>query len=201
MRFPAPTDFADTRNCPFCDDETIEVGPVQLHPPRHPARFTTPIEVVVDNIRSAHNVGEILRTADGAGVTHVHLCGYTAGGDHPKVRKTSLGAEGSVPWSRSMNALDVIDRMEKRGMRIWALESTPSSEPLFSGVLEASPASTPPGLVLVVGNETAGVDHAILERAERHVELPMAGEKNSLNAAMALAVALYWVRSQETPSL
>jgi len=225
MRFPAPSDFADTRNCPFCDAATEAVDEVVLHPVQNPVQFARRILVLADNIRSAHNVGEVFRTADAAGVTHIHLCGFTATGDNPKVAKTALGAERTVAWTHHNNALDALDALvESKAATdaddstgnpiVWALESTPTSVPLFGGGLPRQDPSTTgppaddaaraatgpsaPDLLLVVGNETAGVDAAILERADRHVEIPMAGEKNSLNAAMALAVTLYWLRGQES---
>jgi tRNA G18 (ribose-2'-O)-methylase SpoU len=146
--------------------------------------------VVLDNLRSAYNVGSIVRTADGAGIDHLYLCGITPTLDHPKVAKTALGAEATVESSYHPNALTLVSDLQSRGIYLAALESRPGAVSLFDPVLRipTSPA------VLVVGNELVGVDPAIEELCDLVVALPMMGTKRSLNVVVAFGIASYWLR-------
>lgn len=189
FRFPAPAAVAEIP-CPRCAG--ITDGNVPF-----PGRTRTPevppathiLEALLDNIRSIYNVGAMLRTADGAGVRHLHLCGITATPDHPRVAKTALGAEDAVPWSSYPNSLDAAAQLNQRGYQLWALESGPGAEPLFS----VQPGAKNEPLVLVVGNELAGVDPVLLARCDRIVYIPMHGVKASLNAAVAFGIAAYYL--------
>ena len=145
---------------------------------------------MLDNIRSTYNVGSMFRTADGAGVAHVHLCGITALPDHPRIAKTALGAEKAVPWTYYRNGVDAAVSLKARGYYLWALESGPRSESLFAAAVE--PDGRP--ILLVVGNERVGVDPGILAYCERVFALPMQGQKESLNAAVAFGIAVYALR-------
>ena len=145
---------------------------------------------MLDNIRSIYNVGAMLRMADGAGLSHLYLCGITATLDHPRMAKTALGAEAAVPWSAHSNSLDVADELKGRGYALWGLESGPHAEPLFG----AGPAPHGKPLALIVGNELAGIDPALLARCDRVLYIPMAGIKGSLNAAVAFGIAAYYIR-------
>ncbi len=145
--------------------------------------------MLADNLRSAYNVGALLRSADGAAVSHVYLCGISPTPEHPRVGKTALGAERAVPWSYHPNARHLALELLDRGGHLWVLERTVAGVDLFQAEM--------PGqgdVILVVGNEQAGVDPALVELAHRCVHLPMAGVKRSLNVASAAAVALYWMR-------
>jgi len=146
-----------------------------------------PVVGVLDNLRSALNVGTILRTADGAGLNHLHLCGFTPTPENPKVAKTSLGSEDSVGWSHHFNALDCAAALRADGFQLWALEATAASEPL----LEVIPPPADARIALVVGNEVDGVDADLLVLADRVVHLPMQGNKSSLNVGVAFGIAAY----------
>jgi tRNA G18 (ribose-2'-O)-methylase SpoU len=150
----------------------------------------TIVEGLLDNIRSVYNVGSILRTADGAGLTHLHLCGITSPPTHPKVAKTALGAELSVAWSQHRNGLDTAVALQEQGCQLWAIEDSPQAESLFA---VPAPASSE-RIVLVVGNEIAGIDPEILARCDRVLQIPMQGHKKSLNVATAFGIAAYAVR-------
>jgi tRNA G18 (ribose-2'-O)-methylase SpoU len=147
------------------------------------------IEVLLDNIRSIYNVGSILRTADGAGLRHLHCCGITPPPDHPKIAKTALGAEKSVGWTKSGNGLETAVSLKQRGYQLLALECTPDAILMSDVRLDNSQP-----IVLVVGNEIAGVDPDILAICDKTIMLPMQGVKNSLNVASAFAVAAYALR-------
>lgn len=132
----------------------------------------------------------MFRTADGAGVGHLHLCGITATPEHPKLAKAALGAQERVAWSSGLNGVDTAVALREQGHPLWALESTPDAVPLFERTL---PESGKP-IVLVVGNERAGVDPGILAQCEQVLALPMLGMKRSLNAAVAFGIAVYALR-------
>lgn len=148
------------------------------------------IEILLDNIRSAFNVGSMFRTADGAGIRGLHLCGMTPTPDNPKTWKTALGAERAMPWTYHRNGLAAAQEMKARGMRLWALEGGLQSVSIF----EAAQSPGGAALALVVGNEISGVDPGILEICDCVVHIPMEGVKRSLNVAIAFGIAAYILR-------
>ncbi|RME53493.1 MAG: TrmH family RNA methyltransferase [Caldilineae bacterium] len=190
-RFRFPAEEADPRGqtCPLCGAPTDR----QPFPVTSRTRAVAPsrrgdnVHLVLDNLRSSYNVGSLLRTADGAGVAHVHLCGITPRPDHPGVAKTALGAQENTPWTWHPNGLTLIQAMQAGGRRVWALEAQPDAPSLFT----LEPPTGP--MALVIGNERAGVDPGILEACDQVAALPMAGGKRSLNAASAGAIAIYWL--------
>ncbi len=142
-----------------------------------------PLVVVLENIRSAYNVGSILRTCDAMLVEHVWVTGYTPRPNHKGIRKTALGSERTVPWSESESTADVLSRLRSDGYRIAALEITDS--PTY---VEAVQASWFP-IALVVGNEVEGVSKEVLGIADFALEIPQYGSKQSLNVAVAFGIA------------
>jgi tRNA G18 (ribose-2'-O)-methylase SpoU len=186
--------YGDPRgeHCPFC---RAPANPVEAAYERYAVQQTTgaasgpELEVLLDNIRSAWNVGSMLRSADGAGVRQVHLCGVSATPENPKVAKTALGAERSMPWSFHHDGVSAALAMRNSGMRLWALEGGARAESLYAvDDLHGSP------IALVVGNELSGVDPGLLELCDRVVSLPMLGIKGSLNVAVAFGIAVYHIR-------
>lgn len=152
---------------------------------------------LLDNIRSSYNVGSMFRTADGAGLSCLHLAGTTPTPEHHGVAKTSLGAEFSVPWEYHRNGLEAAQQLKDAGYQLWALEVGSQSVPLF----EALPAPDNPPILLVVGNEVAGIDPGILAICDRFIWIPMQGFKRSLNVATAFGIAAYHLRwSQRVPA-
>jgi len=193
LRFPALLGDPRAERCPACRAHTRVVTAHYARAVVEPeiGRVCGPeLEVLLDNIRSAWNVGSMLRSADGAGVRRVHLCGVSSPPDHPKVAKTALGAEKSLPWNSSPNGVAAAQALKDQGLRLWALEGGTSAESLFETAadLPGSP------LVLVAGNELSGVDPGILDLCERVVCLPMRGVKGSLNVAVAFGIAVYYIR-------
>jgi tRNA G18 (ribose-2'-O)-methylase SpoU len=156
------------------------------------------IALIVDNIRSTHNVGAILRTAECLGASKVYLCGTTpypkhkadtrlphiAEKTHNKIHKTALGAEAMVPWEYAAHTSDAIAAARAEGYHVIALEQDDTSVPLAS-----FKAALP--LAIVVGPEVAGIDKQTLALCDYIVEIPMSGEKESLNVSIAAAIALY----------
>jgi tRNA G18 (ribose-2'-O)-methylase SpoU len=148
------------------------------------------VEALLDNVRSIHNVGSMFRTADGVGLAHLHLCGMTATPAHAKLSKAALGAQEKVPWSYSANGLDTAVSLKEQGCRLWAIEASENAQPFFAAERE------PPNsrVIVVVGNEIAGVDPGILEISDRVFSLPMYGFKRSLNVAVAFGIVMYHLR-------
>lgn len=145
-----------------------------------------PLTVVLNNIRSLYNVGSIFRTADGAGVEKIWLCGYTGFPPQSQISKTALGAEQRVPWEHHDDVLSVIRQLKKRGYRIVLLEQLDQSIEYHEFV--------PSGPVcLVVGNEIEGVSDGLLPYCDCAVEIAMAGIKNSLNVAVAFGIVAYYL--------
>lgn len=146
---------------------------------------------ILDNIRSAQNVGGIFRTADGAGLQKLWLCGITPNpADNAQIAKTALGAEQTVPWEHAPSTVALVEELKAQDVIILALEAAPGSTSLFYYTLPK--ADTP--IALVVGSEPAGVDPAVLAQADTTLSLPMAGIKGSLNVAVAFGIAVYTLR-------
>jgi len=152
---------------------------------------TASLSIVLDNIRSALNVGSILRTADGCGVKKIHLCGATATPENSKVSKTGLGAEWSLPWEYHPNTFECVCNLMSNTRVILALEQTCKS----SSLLRMNPEVLKnKEVILIIGNELTGVDPAVLEKIDHHVSLPMLGFKKSLNVAVAFGIAAYFIQ-------
>lgn len=140
--------------------------------------------LILPNIRSAHNVGAMFRTADGAGVDKIYLVGYTPNPPHPQLDKVSLGAEKWVPWEKVARLGTLLKKLQKMGYNIVALEKTAKSRNLFSFRPKFP-------LALVVGNEKTGVPKSVLKYCDTVVHIPMKGQKQSLNVSVAAGVAMY----------
>jgi 23S rRNA (guanosine2251-2'-O)-methyltransferase len=145
-----------------------------------------PLYGVLDNLRSAHNVGSIFRTSDGANIAELALCGYTPQPPHRHLSKTALGSVDVVPWRAFESTEEAISHYKSRGIFVAALELSESSSPLWE-----APVSFP--LALVVGNEVDGLSAEVQSLCDATYHLPMLGHKNSLNVSVAWGIALYEV--------
>lgn len=144
-----------------------------------------PIVVVAHDLRSAHNVGSVFRTADSAGLAAVVLTGFTPTPEHRGVLKTALGAQDAVPWRHAGDVHGALAALRAEGYSVAALERAPGA---------VGPAEVPAGafpLALVLGNEVDGVPPDVLEAADLVVGLPQYGAKASLNVSVAFGVAAY----------
>ncbi|MBN2030075.1 RNA methyltransferase [bacterium] len=148
-----------------------------------------PVTLILDNLRSAFNVGSIVRTADCALVEKVYFCGITAHPPHKKLDKTSLGAMPYVPWEYRKRVTEAVSELKEKGIPVIGLELTSRSQLIWDYVFPM-----PVGLIL--GNEALGVSQEALLLADDVVEIPMLGYKNSMNVAVALGVALYEIQRQ-----
>lgn len=200
MRFPATSEELQGRSCPRCGAALIAMPrpaagetPASVPPSATVKRSDISLVGVLDNIRSIHNTGSMFRTADGAGLNHLYLCGITSTPDHPRLAKAALGAERSVAWSAHPNAVDLMAALSDDGYYIIALERIGDAESQQSLFDDWHLAHHGP-VALVVGNEKAGVDPAVLPYCSQLLRLPMLGHKSSLNAAVAFGIAAYQLR-------
>lgn len=149
------------------------------------------IVAVLHDIRSLHNVGSIFRTADAAGVAKLYLCGITGspldrfGNVRPDVAKVALGAEKTVAWEKAVGTVAVLKRLKAEGYKILALEQSGNSIPYYK--LQTAYNK----VALVLGNEVKGLPPSILKLADKVLEIPMKGQKESLNVSVAFGVAVF----------
>jgi len=148
-----------------------------------------PLCVVLNNIRSLHNVGTIFRTADGAGVEKIWLCGITGYPPQSGIAKTALGAQDHVPWEYRENIIGLVKELKAAGYKIVLLEQ-------MQGSVSADAFKAKPPVCLVVGNEVEGVVEALEGLSDAAIEIEMDGIKNSLNVAVAFGIAVYQLRGQ-----
>jgi len=144
----------------------------------------TPVRALLDNLRSAQNVGDIFRTADALIIERLHCVGITAFPPNSKLEKTALGASETVPWSHHLRLFDAVEEIRGAGLPLIAVEMTPASRSLFD-------ADLPLEACFVFGHEVMGVDRELIRQADAVVHLPMGGQKNSLNVSSSFAVTLY----------
>lgn len=145
-----------------------------------------PLCVVLDNVRSLHNVGAAFRTCDAFAVSKLWLGGITGRPPHREITKTALGSDESVPWEHAPDVPALVERLRAEGWQVVAVEQTTGSVPLPA----FQPAPNQP-LALVFGNEVFGVDDAVLAHCDAAVEIPQFGTKHSLNVSVTVGV-LVW---------
>lgn len=143
-----------------------------------------PLHVVLDNIRSAFNVGAMFRTADACAVHHMHLCGMSAHPPHPKLEKTALGAFAYVPWTYYERTSDCLRTLKEQQIPCIAIEVTENAIPHVAF-------DWPQPVAVVFGNEVTGVHERNMNKCDAVVKIPMMGIKNSINVATAFGVILY----------
>jgi tRNA G18 (ribose-2'-O)-methylase SpoU len=193
LRMPIDVDQFSGKYCPRCGELmqiVTDSQPIKAVDKKSTEVKRT-ITVVLDNIRSAYNVGSIFRTSDGLGVKKLYLCGITP---TPKemdaLRKTALGAENTIPWEYHSNGLNITKKFKDQGYHLIALERTTSS--LFINDFRPDP-SDQRVIALILGNEKAGIDPGIIALCDEVIALPMMGKKASLNVAVAFGAAAYWL--------
>ena len=143
-----------------------------------------PISILVENVRSVHNVGSIFRSADGFGADKIYLSGYTAYPPRKDLTKTALGSEKSVPWEYLDSPIEMAKKIKSKGINLVLLEQTVSSKCIYD-IRWKFP------ICFIVGNEVTGVSDELSSLADIHAEIPMRGVKQSLNVSVATGVAGY----------
>ncbi len=199
LRFPGSEGHPRWNRCPACRSTIHPVATVQSTV-RSDNPFSTlkllNVEAILDNIRSAWNVGSIFRTAEGTGVKIIHLCGITPTPDNAKVSKTALGAELNIPWRKSNNGVQLARQLKTSGYQLWALEDLPGAEDIFK--LAPDLPLTP--VALIFGNEVSGIDPGIIELCDRVISIPMVGNKQSYNVAVAFGMAVSFLLYRQSAS-
>jgi 23S rRNA (guanosine2251-2'-O)-methyltransferase len=156
-----------------------------------------PIIVVLENIRSAYNVGSIFRTADAFLIEAIYICGYSAKPPHKEIKKTALGAEETVYWKYFATAADAIQELKRRKYKVYAVEQAEGSYKLHAANFRQSEK-----IAIIFGNEVSGVEQSTIDHCDACLEIPQLGVKHSLNVATAAGIVLWeLVRDRISPSL
>lgn len=150
-----------------------------------------PLVMVLDNVRSLHNVGSVLRTADAFRVEKVYMCGITAVPPSPEIHKTALGAEDSVAWEYAESTLSVVERLKGEEYTVLAVEQVEGSETLGKYLFV-------PGkrYALVMGNEVKGVQQQVVDACHQALEIPQYGTKHSLNVSVTAGIVMWEIARQ-----
>jgi tRNA G18 (ribose-2'-O)-methylase SpoU len=144
-----------------------------------------PLIVVLDNVRSLHNVGSVFRTSDAFLIEAIYLCGITATPPHAEIHKTALGAENTVEWRYFEHTLDAVRQLKQKNYRILAVEQAENSIPLEKFRLENQ------RYAVIFGNEVKGIDQTIMDQCDSCIEIPQFGTKHSLNVSVAAGIVLW----------
>lgn len=166
----------------------------RISPEAYRALPESGIVLVLDNIRSAHNVGSAFRSADAFKADRIILCGISPVPPSAEIHKTALGAEQSVPWDHSGSTLEVLERLRAEGYTLVAVEQTVNSVKL-----DAFEPDLCARYALVFGNEVDGVSQEAVDACDFSLEIPQRGTKHSLNVSVAVGVVL-WHLSSRRPS-
>ena len=150
------------------------------------AQQKLPVAVVLDNVRSMHNVGSIFRTSDGFAVEKVCLCGITGQPPHREIEKTALGATQSVDWEYYAEPLQAIEQLRQEGYQIIAIEQAENSIMLNEFKAESGKKYT-----LVFGNEVNGVSDEVMKVIDACIEIPQFGTKHSFNIVVSAGIVLW----------
>lgn len=146
----------------------------------------TPVIIVLDNIRSAHNIGSVFRTADAFLINAIYICGISACPPNKEIEKTALGATKSVDWKYFEQTADAIKELTSLNYEIWAVEQVDNSVYLNEFTIQKGK-----DYALVFGNEVKGVDQQIINQSTGCIEIPQAGTKHSLNIAVSTGIVLW----------
>ncbi|WP_066835083.1 RNA methyltransferase [Rufibacter ruber] len=150
-----------------------------------------PLVLVLDNVRSLHNVGSTFRTADAFAVEKIYLCGITGTPPNKEIHKTALGATESVEWAHVPTTLEAVQGLKQQGYAVWAVEQAEGSIelPHFQPAADGKYA-------FVFGNEVFGVEDEVIEAADGVLEIPQFGTKHSLNVSVTVGVVVWDVLSK-----
>ena len=150
------------------------------------AASKTPLVVVLDNVRSLHNVGSVFRSCDAFRVEAVYLCGITATPPSAEIHKTALGAEDSVEWKYFVDATEAVDELQARGTKVFAVEQVANST-----MLQNLDTNENERYAVVLGNEVKGVQQTVVDRCDGCLEIPQFGTKHSLNVSVAAGIVVW----------
>ena len=145
-----------------------------------------PLVVVLDEVRSLHNIGSVFRTSDAFLVNGIYLCGITATPPHPEMHKTALGAEDTVDWIYRKHTLDAVKELHEQGYTVLAIEQVEGSTMLGDLQLDREKK-----YAIVMGNEVKGVQQEVVDACDGCIEIPQYGTKHSLNVSVTTGIVLW----------
>ena len=151
----------------------------------------TPVIVILDNIRSAHNVGSVFRTCDAFLIDKIILCGITAIPPNKEIRKTALGSSESVDWRYYKNTEEVIMKLKKKDYQIIAVEQANKSIKL-----ESFRPENEKKYAIIFGNEIKGISQKIIDNSDTVIEIPQFGTKHSLNVSVSAGIVIWDIFSK-----
>lgn len=146
----------------------------------------TPIVLVLDNVRSMHNVGSAFRTADGFAIEKILLCGITATPPHREIEKTALGATQSVAWHHFKETTAAVQALKEEGFKVYAVEQADGAT--FLNDFQVNSADK---YALVFGNEVHGVDEEVMALVDGCIEIPQFGTKHSFNVSVTMGIVMW----------
>lgn len=144
----------------------------------------TPVIVVLENVRSAYNVGSVFRTADAFLIEAIYLAGYTAKPPHKEIKKTALGADETVDWKHFTTTAQAIHELKEEGFKVFAVEQVENS-------ISLEKTNIPGKIAVIFGNEVSGIEQSTISLCDGCIEIPQLGMKHSLNIATAVGVVLW----------
>lgn len=145
-----------------------------------------PLVVVLDDVRSLHNIGSVFRTSDAFCIERIYLCGITATPPHPEMHKTALGAEFTVDWKYMKSAVDAVDELKTNGYTVYSVEQTEGSIMLNELLLDETLK-----YAIVFGNEVKGVKQEVIDHSDGCIEIPQYGTKHSLNVSVTAGIVIW----------
>lgn len=154
----------------------------------------TPVIIVLENIRSAYNVGSVFRTSDAFLIEAIYIVGYTSQPPHKEIKKTALGAEESVAWKHFATAVEAIGELRIQGFNVYAAEQAEGSYKLNAIGFDADEK-----IAVIFGNEVSGVEQSTIALCDGCIEIPQLGMKHSLNIATAVGIVLWELVRQRIP--
>ena len=156
-----------------------------------------PIIVVLENIRSAYNVGSVFRTCDAFLIEAIYIIGYSAKPPHKEIKKTALGAEETVTWKYFKTTADAIEDLKENGYKVYAVEQAEGSYKLHAASFRQNEK-----IAVVFGNEVTGIEQSTIHLCDGCIEIPQLGMKHSLNIATAAGIVLWeLIRSKIPPAV
>jgi tRNA G18 (ribose-2'-O)-methylase SpoU len=146
----------------------------------------TPLIIILDNVRSLHNIGSVFRTADAFLIEKIYLCGITASPPHRDITKTALGATKTVAWEHRENTLQLIEELQQQEIKILAVEQAEQAV-----MLDAFKMQDNTTYAIIFGNEVKGVQQELVSQADAVLEIPQLGTKHSLNIAVSAGIVVW----------
>jgi tRNA G18 (ribose-2'-O)-methylase SpoU len=181
----------NTRNIPPSGQKDFHFLPKILKQDKYKETEKLPLILILDNLRSAFNVGSIIRTAECLNIEEIWFCGYTPNPEHPKIANTAMGTQERIIWKSFSDVKDAVIKAKELGYKVYALETVENAESVFEQDYNGN-------IAFIVGNEALGIAVDVIVLCDKCILLPVLGWKNSLNVATACAIACFEVLRQRS---